>query len=250
MKSNKINEIFYENYKKKYVYEKNTQNINWWHQIELPNSEITPGCDACQSQWEHMMSDLPSFKGKTVLDIGAWDGYFSFKAESLGASRVLATDYFCWSGPGWGNKNGFNYAHKKLNSKVESLEIDVPDINPDTVGAFDIVMMFGVLYHLPSFFTSFVNIASCAKSHFLIETLIDLEVQQNVPLFRFFPFDECHNDHTNWFAPNPKAVMSMMEYCGFKEIKQKTYTDTGVMWPRATFFGQKINHKLISIKNM
>jgi len=212
MKSNKINEIFYENYKKKYVYEKNTQNINWWHQIELPNSEITPGCDACQSQWEHMMSDLPSFKGKTVLDIGAWDGYFSFKAESL--------------------------------------EIDVPDINPDTVGAFDIVMMFGVLYHLPSFFTSFVNIASCAKSHFLIETLIDLEVQQNVPLFRFFPFDECHNDHTNWFAPNPKAVMSMMEYCGFKEIKQKTYTDTGVMWPRATFFGQKINHKLISIKNM
>jgi hypothetical protein len=36
-------------------------------------------------------------KGKTVLDIVAWDCYFSFEAERRGARDVLATDHFCWS---------------------------------------------------------------------------------------------------------------------------------------------------------
>lgn len=40
----------------------------------------------------------------------AWDGFFSFEAERRGASRVLATDNFCWSGPGPG-KMEFNTAH-------------------------------------------------------------------------------------------------------------------------------------------
>src|SRR6266436_2822961 len=34
--------------------------------------------------------------GKTVLDIGAWDGYFSFEFERRGAKRVLAIDSYSW----------------------------------------------------------------------------------------------------------------------------------------------------------
>ena len=194
---------------------------------------------------------MPSFKNKTVLDVGAWDGYFSFKAESLGASRVLAVDHFCWSGPGWGNKNGFNYAHKVLDSKVESLDIDIPNISAEPVGVFDIVIMFGVLYHLPSIFTSFVNITSYVKEYFLVETLVDLEIQQDTPLLKFSPFDECYNDPINWFAPNPKAVVSMMEHRGFTDINQKILFDgSGNHWARAYFFGQRTKYKLTSIKNI
>jgi len=32
--------------------------------------------------------------GKSVLDIGAWDGFFSFEFERRGAKRVLADDSF------------------------------------------------------------------------------------------------------------------------------------------------------------
>jgi len=242
MKYNKINKIFYEDQKK---FHKETKEYRWWHKIKLPDGSTTPGLDQNEARWEGMVNDMPSFKNKTVLDVGAWDGYFSFKAESLGASRVLAVDHFCWSGPGWGNKNGFNYAHEALNSKVESLDIDIPDISAESVGMFDIVMMFGVLYHLPSIFTSFVNIASCAKKYFLVETLVDLEIQQDVPLLRFFPFDECYDDPTNWFAPNPKAVVSMMEYCGFTNVNQKILSPKiRNHWARAYFFGQKTNHEL------
>ncbi len=40
---------------------------------------------------------LPDLRGKSVLDVGAWDGYYSFLAERAGASRVVALDYYTWS---------------------------------------------------------------------------------------------------------------------------------------------------------
>jgi hypothetical protein len=101
MECNKINKIFYDLHKKFYFVDKETKDIRWWHKIELPNGELTPGLDQNEVRWQGMVDDMPSFKNKTVMDVGAWDGYFSFKAESLGASRILAVDHFCWSGPGY-----------------------------------------------------------------------------------------------------------------------------------------------------
>jgi SAM-dependent methyltransferase len=40
---------------------------------------------------------FPSVAGRTVLDVGASDGYFAFAFERLGAARVLATDLDHWS---------------------------------------------------------------------------------------------------------------------------------------------------------
>jgi tRNA (mo5U34)-methyltransferase len=40
---------------------------------------------------------LPSrLDGYSVLDIGAYDGYFSFHAKMRGAARVVASDDFVW----------------------------------------------------------------------------------------------------------------------------------------------------------
>ena len=57
--------------------------------------------------------DLPaSLAGASVLDIGAWDGFFSFEAERRGAARVVAADYYRWHGGGWGSKAGFERANR------------------------------------------------------------------------------------------------------------------------------------------
>jgi tRNA (mo5U34)-methyltransferase len=66
----------------------------------------------------------------------------------MGAHRVLATDHFCWGGEGWGTKAGFDFWHQLLTSRVESLEIDLPAINPASVGTFDVALFLGVF--LPS----------------------------------------------------------------------------------------------------
>jgi hypothetical protein len=40
---------------------------------------------------------LPDLRGKTVLDINCWDGFFAFEAERRGASRVVALDHYMWA---------------------------------------------------------------------------------------------------------------------------------------------------------
>ena len=44
--------------------------------------------------WSFIEKELDKidFAGKTVLDLGCWDGYWSFYAERRGAKHVLATD--------------------------------------------------------------------------------------------------------------------------------------------------------------
>src|SRR5271163_4333592 len=90
----------------------------WHHQIELPGGVITPGRDRSAKKLEAL--ELPPLTGKTLLDVGAWDGYFSFAAERLGASRVVAADTYAWRRPG--GKDGFEYARNALASNVEDVE--------------------------------------------------------------------------------------------------------------------------------
>ena len=60
--------------------------------------------------------DKIDFRDKTVLDIGCWDGFWSFYAEQRGAKRVLATDD---SAQNWAGEAGFFLAKELLKSTVE-----------------------------------------------------------------------------------------------------------------------------------
>ncbi len=70
----------------------------WWHSIDLGEGVVTAGhrtADELDEVWRSL--ELPELGGKTVLDVGAWDGYFSFRAEEAGATRVVALDHYAWS---------------------------------------------------------------------------------------------------------------------------------------------------------
>ena len=61
---------------------KQMNDINWFHSIKLSNGAITPGKADFESSIK--LADIvfsKGLKGKSVLDIGAWDGFFSFEAE-------------------------------------------------------------------------------------------------------------------------------------------------------------------------
>lgn len=121
--------------------------IRWYHTIDLGNGIVTAGVDATPVRLGGI--DLPtSLEGLSVLDIGAWDGFFSFEAERRGAARVVAADWYSWRGVGWGTENGkagFELARDALGSRVEDVEIDVMDLSPERVGTFDVVLFLGVL---------------------------------------------------------------------------------------------------------
>jgi tRNA (mo5U34)-methyltransferase len=159
----------------------------------------------------------------TVLDIGAWDGFFSFECERRGAARVVAADYYSWQGSGWGTKAGFTLAREALGSRVEDIDIDVMDLSPSRVGVFDVVLFLGVLYHLRHPFLALERIAPLARRQLIVETVIDM-VGFARPAMALYPTRELNNDPTNWWAPNIPAMRAMLESVGFACVQTVTST--------------------------
>lgn len=191
--------------------------IRWFHKIDLGNGIVTPGIDDSPGKLEWL--DFPlNLEGMSVLDIGAWDGFFSFEAERRGASRVLAVDSFVWQGFGGGSKAGFELARRALDSRVEDMELDVLDLSPEKVGTFDLVLFLGVLYHMQHPLLALEKVFSVARNLVIIETHVDL-LDCEWPAMRFYPTTELGGDSSNWWGPNPEAVVTMLETVGFRTVK-------------------------------
>lgn len=191
--------------------------ITWYHTIPLGDGIVTPGIDDSPGRLAKigLSRDL---SGKTVLDVGAWDGFFSFEAERRGAARVLATDSYCWGGEGWGTKDGFELARRALGSAVEDREIDVLDLSPETVGVFDVVLFLGVLYHVRDPMRALEHVFSVTGEQLILSTLVDLTWWRR-PVMAFYPGTEANDDPTNWWGPNPTAVVAMLRTAGFREVR-------------------------------
>lgn len=150
------------------------ESIKWHHSLDLGHGVVTKGQDNSSKKLKRLR--LPeSLGGKSVLDVGSWDGFFAFEAERRGASRVLATDSFVWRGGcEWADKSGFDLAKSALGSEVEEMEIDVLDLSPETVGEFDIVLFLGVLYHMRHPLLALERVASVTREILIVETVVDL----------------------------------------------------------------------------
>lgn len=191
--------------------------VTWFHTFDLGNGQRTDG-SINTPKVIHRIGLPENLSGKSVLDVGAWDGYYSFEAERRGAKRVLATDNFCWSGPGWGTKQGFDLMHRRLDSKVASQDIDVMDLSPDSVGTFDVVMFLGVLYHLRHPMAALERIASVTQGQLILETATDMNHVRK-PAMAFYQGQQLNNDSTNWFGPNEAAIHAMLRAVGFNRIE-------------------------------
>lgn len=194
--------------------------MRWFHPIDLGNGEVTPG----EGKSLEMVAAEAAiyFKhgvaGKSVLDIGAWDGAFSFEAERRGARLVKATDHFCWVGDGWGKKECFDYAHRKLGSKVESQIIAVPDITPEAIGGqFDVVLFAGVLYHVKDPHVYLERAAAVARETLVVETVTALN-DRSEPLTVLFPNGTMGGDASNFYAVNVAWIESVLRTAGFSRF--------------------------------
>ncbi len=198
--------------------------LPWHHSIDLGNGVVTPGGEKCTAEKLERIGMPEDLTGRTVLEIGAWDGFFSFEAERRGAARVLATDYFCWDGQdpyglrGPGRKASFDLAHRVLDSRVESMRVDVFDISPETVGRFDLVLFLGVLYHMRHPLLALERVAAVTADMLILETHVDM-LHCRRPAMAFYPGDELARDGTNWCGPNPAMVEAMLKTVGFRKVQ-------------------------------
>ncbi|WP_051574794.1 bifunctional 2-polyprenyl-6-hydroxyphenol methylase/3-demethylubiquinol 3-O-methyltransferase UbiG [Mycobacterium sp. URHB0044] len=82
-------------------------------------------------------------RGRTFLDIGCGSGLHAAAAARLGASRVLALDIDPVSVE---TTRAVLRRHGK-GANAEAKELNVFDLDPDSIGPFDIVYSWGVLHH-------------------------------------------------------------------------------------------------------
>jgi tRNA (mo5U34)-methyltransferase len=198
----------------------------YWHQRwEVSPGVWTPGINDVAALCEAVR--LPKdLSGKRVLDIGAWNGCFSFECERRGAREVLGI------GPEPSDVTGLDMLKGHLGSRVQYRLGSIYDLEPAALGHFDVVLCFGVLYHLRYPLLGLDNIRRVCRGELFLETacidrflLVDGAGEElaavdsrlsGVALLQFYRGDELSNDHSNWFAPNLTALTQMMGSAGFR----------------------------------
>lgn len=215
----------------------------WRHKIPLPDGSITPGSQDNLEQLKRLK--LPeSLAGKTVLDIGCSDGFFSFECEKRGAAKVVAVDNF--SSVYIDSANGFQVAHEILNSKVQFVEGDFFQLDLPSLGQFDLVLFLGVMYHLKNPFYALEKLADVCAGQIVVETevvpkrtgwkwqLLNPIVSRVLPesYMIFLEGDEINRDPTNWWVQSVPCVEGMLRASGFCNV-QTVYHG----WSRGIFHG-------------
>ena len=164
--------------------------------------------------------------GLRVLDIGAFNGGYTFECERRGATcvayDVLHPDH-----------TGFNRIKALIGSKAEYVFGSVYDLHRHDLGRFDIVLFFGVLYHLRYPLLALDQLRGLDCRTLLVESFVidhatyvgdppaparlaDVApALAHTPVFQFYPGAELQGDRSNWFGPSIKAVEAGLQTAGF-----------------------------------
>lgn len=209
-------------------------NPMWYHAMELAPGVETPG-------WFDMrpvakILPWPDVRGKRCLDVGTYDGFLAFEMEKRGAAEVVAIDiddHTKWDWPpdvrAQGGENlaklagpekgrGFRIAHAALGSKVDRRPISVYDLDPKTVGMFDVVVCGSLMLHLRDPLRALEAIRTVCGGYFLSSEQISLPLTMT---HRRKPVLELNGSGPlcQWEIPNAAGHRRMLFAAGFRILQ-------------------------------
>lgn len=185
--------------------------LGWWHSFEMPDGSLIEGVCSLEGL-KRRLAQFPipyDLAGKRVLDIGAWDGFFSFELEKRGA-EVVAID--CW------DNERFRLMRSMLNSRVDYRILDMYELTPETVGKFDIVVFFGVLYHLKHPLLALERICALTKDLACVDTFVSNDGDPR-PRMEFYEHEELGGQTDNWVGPNVPCLLAFCRTAGFARVE-------------------------------
>ena len=205
----------------------------WYHRIELPGGVVTPGWAPRNPDHYFVPQDL---SGLRILDVGAWDGYWSFTALQRGAREVVAIDDFSdhvgqnIQRKAWDTFDLCRAAFGYDDSRCRRLEMNVYDISKEELGVFDVVFFFGTLYHLRHPLLALDTLSLVCSGSIFVETAV---IDDYSPyrgglnqgytgkqmVMEFYPGAELGQNNTNWWAPTTYCLAHMVQAAGFKGVK-------------------------------
>ncbi len=194
----------------------------WMHTIDLGNGRQTPGQWGPPPSFLVRALDDIDFRGKKVLDIGCWDGLWSFEAERRGAAEVYATD-FVRHRPHRGQPT-FRLAQKILGSKARYIpDLSVYDVERLGIRDFDVVLFCGVYYHLKHPLLALTRLRRVIRDGGLI--LVEGEtIPSDRNIAEFYYHESYKNDVSNWWIPSIRCLREWVE-CSFFRIRHESSPD-------------------------
>jgi tRNA (mo5U34)-methyltransferase len=189
----------------------------WHHRFEIAPGIVTPGSYDPRFLLDKM--ELPDdLAGKRVLDIGPSDGFFSLNLRRRGA-QVVAVDYRPKDLHGFG-----------IMERISGLDFDyrqgnIYDITPAMFGTFEIVIFFGVLYHLPDMMKALSIVRSVSSNLMFLETHCAAELAPEISAARYYREDTLNHDVTNFWSPNPLCLKDMLHDAAFDLERGGTWAD-------------------------
>jgi len=220
----------------------------WHHSIDLGDGVVTPGGKTPHHFYDELRRlKLPDLANKSVIDIGAWDGFYTFHAEHLGARRVVALDHYAWSidfkkaaayqinqlvigqpirpfhtvpevwdPVGLPGKRGFDLAYRLRDSHAEVVVDDFMTMDVTALGTFDVVLFLGVIYHLENPMQALRRLRTLTHGVAVIESEgIWLPMSDGRPLWQFVSGTEFNRDPTIFWIPTAEGLRATCLAAGF-----------------------------------
>ncbi len=194
--------------------------LGWYHSMELPDGRVIPGYQSLEVLRRRAAQfPIPAdLRGMRVLDIGAWDGWFSFEMERRGA-QVVAVDSTPFE--------RFRVARDLLGSHVEYHVADVCRLSPAVLGSFDIVLFLGVLYHLKHPMLALEKVCELSTGLVCVESFVtdDGGDPAAKPVLEFYETTELCGQFDNWVGPNVACLLAMCRSAGFASVRLESVLD-------------------------
>jgi tRNA (mo5U34)-methyltransferase len=202
--------------------------LDWYHTIDLGGGIVTPGVfDLRPLVGRFGIPDR--LDGKTVLDVGPGNGFFSFLFEERGAavttvelpswtahdaSPVLQAFYASEPSAALDIHDALGLAARARQSRVQRRFVNIYDFDAAVHGRYDIVFCASVLLHLTDPLRALYRIFSATREMALISTPIDDEASGEPRA----AFRGTATGHTFW-VPNRTCLMQMARAAGFSRVE-------------------------------
>lgn len=195
------------------------QGTGWYHSMDWPSGEVTEGHQSLEVQRERLARfPIPAdLSGKSVLDIGAWDGWFGFELERRGAT-LSAIDVV--------ENPRYLAARRRMGSNSDYRTLDICDPKVLELGSFDIVLFLGVLYHVKHPLLALEHVCALTRDLACVESYVidhgDLDAK---PSMEFYEGEELCGQFDNWVGLNCSCLMAMARTAGFARVDLLDVTD-------------------------
>lgn len=213
--------------------------INWYHSFTLDQGVEIEGQFDLRPHL-HRYGIPEDLTGKTVLDVGASNGFFSFELERRGAEKVVAVDLPTIAEHDFTPQHaaqrerafdeatradqdesdlhgGFNLLKEALDSKVEHVGCNIYDLSPEKVGGtYDLVFCGSLLIHLSDPFRALQRLRLVTKEQCIMATVYDPALGES-PDMRFIGVW----DAIAWWTPSIRCLEEMMRCAGFDPVERK-----------------------------